>query len=614
MLKAVRDLGEFLVKKRDLDSVDVLIESHKLEAVDKVICVVFETVNESFRFKAVHTEEYDSSKTRKYLYRTFPHGQYDVMLTSKFAKADPNFAEKFEKRWNLWFKKFYEKYNQSIIESLKTEFEDKKEKILKEILNRYNTDDKKGKNSFLVTIRILDEDGKEKYLFDIEIFRKIFVDESTEYFYHKHETYSKGKGICCLCSEDAIVYGFASPFSVFTVDKKGFAYDFSRENSWKQLPICKKCAIYSNLGKKFLEEHLRYNLYKYYYYVIPRFIQGEIGDDLIEELEFGKGSEYHESLMRKCHRKLLEDDILDIIKEKKDEISLIFVFFKPTQKDFFNIVNYVEDVPPSWIKKMSDTFCQVNSKFIFKENYLKILLGKNWSEEFLNGNWKGKKIKGINMGGITREFFPENYINIIGDIFGAKLIEKDYLIGALLSAIRKKYVNNRNWDERLLAIKSIYFLIFLIQIGLLARKKQEEKFFKEVSFMETEEKEEGLKTVENFFRDFSMAFDTPDKKAVFLEGALTRLLLNIQSGKRGSTPFRSKLSGLRLNQRKVKRLLPEIMEKFTSYKVFKYRWLEELVSKFFIEADESGWMISDNEISYYFALGLNLGQIFKGGD
>jgi CRISPR-associated protein Csh1 len=93
---------------------------------------------------------------------------------------------------------------------------------------------------------------------------------------------------------------------------------------------------------------------------------------------------------------------------------------------------------------------------------------------------------------------------------------------------------------------------------------------------------------------------------------LTNFLLGLQYAKRGSTPFRTKLHGLKLNERKVKRLLPEIIEKLRAYDVA-YPELEELISKYFVEADENGWKISDDEISYYFALGLNLGKFFKGG-
>ena len=45
-----------------------------------------------------------------------------------------------------------------------------------------------------------------------------------------------------------------------------------------------------------------------------------------------------------------------------------------------------------------------------------------------------------------------------------------------------------------------------------------------------------------------------------------------------------------------------------------YSWLETLISKYLIEADENSWVISDDEISYYFALGLNFGRVFKGGE
>ncbi|RLG00272.1 TIGR02556 family CRISPR-associated protein, partial [Thermococci archaeon] len=135
--------------------------------------------------------------------------------------------------------------------------------------------------------------------------------------------------------------------------------------------------------------------------------------------------------------------------------------------------------------------------------------------------------------------------------------------------------------------------------------------FKEVKLVE--EIRDRYKNIEKFFSEFSNAFDTSDKKAAFLEGVLTSFLLGVQYAKRGSTPFRKKLQGLKLNKRKIRRLLPEIIEKLRAYDTA-YSDIEELISKYFIEADENSWTISDDEISYYFALGLNLGKIFKGGD
>jgi CRISPR-associated protein Csh1 len=116
--------------------------------------------------------------------------------------------------------------------------------------------------------------------------------------------------------------------------------------------------------------------------------------------------------------------------------------------------------------------------------------------------------------------------------------------------------------------------------------------------------------IENFVEDYKAAFDAPAKKASFLLGVLAKYLLDVQYANRKSTPFRSKLSGLRLDENKLKRLFPEIVEKLAEYNVA-YSPLQETISKAFIETENHGWNLSKDEISYYFALGLNLGGSFK---
>lgn len=125
-----------------------------------------------------------------------------------------------------------------------------------------------------------------------------------------------------------------------------------------------------------------------------------------------------------------------------------------------------------------------------------------------------------------------------------------------------------------------------------------------------EKRETKLDNVKKFLEDYREAFDKPDKKAVFLEGVLAKFLSDVQYASRGSTPFRAKLHGLKLDEIKIKKMLPEIVEKLREYERG-YYWLEELVSKYLIEADNSGWSLSKDEISYYFALGFTLGRIFK---
>lgn len=125
------------------------------------------------------------------------------------------------------------------------------------------------------------------------------------------------------------------------------------------------------------------------------------------------------------------------------------------------------------------------------------------------------------------------------------------------------------------------------------------------------EKEEVMsKNVEKFLEDYKNTFDTSDKKAAFLLGVLAKFLLDVQLAKRGATPFRTKLHGLKIDEQKLKELLPEIIEKLEEYKV-RYTWLEKFVSKYLVDADNNGWNLSKDEVSYYFSLGLTLGELFK---
>jgi len=113
-----------------------------------------------------------------------------------------------------------------------------------------------------------------------------------------------------------------------------------------------------------------------------------------------------------------------------------------------------------------------------------------------------------------------------------------------------------------------------------------------------------------FFNQYGAAFDTPNKRAVFLEGVLVKSLLNIQFANRGSSPFADKLYGLRLNEKRAKKLYPEIIEKLREYKVT-YALLETATSKALLDAENNGWNLTADEVSYFFTLGLVLAPIFK---
>jgi len=124
------------------------------------------------------------------------------------------------------------------------------------------------------------------------------------------------------------------------------------------------------------------------------------------------------------------------------------------------------------------------------------------------------------------------------------------------------------------------------------------------------ERKEIIQKIVSFFIRFGDFFNSDAKKAIFLEGVLTQKLLNIQYQERNTTPFRIKLKGLNLDERQVKKLLPEIQNKLEEYEKNYYRTLESIISKYFVSAGD-GWEISSDKISFYFVLGMNLSYIFK---
>lgn len=113
-----------------------------------------------------------------------------------------------------------------------------------------------------------------------------------------------------------------------------------------------------------------------------------------------------------------------------------------------------------------------------------------------------------------------------------------------------------------------------------------------------------------FFNKFSDFFGSDIKKAIFLEGVLTQYLLNIQYQERKATPFRIKLKSLKLDEKQIRKLLPEIQNKLEEYGKNYYRDLESIISNYFISLGND-WNITNDEISFCFVLGMNLSYLFK---
>jgi len=267
MLSAVKAIGEHVYRTTD-NKENRFVESSKLKDIKNVWCINFNYTNGKATYMGVFSEAFDPDQSTKYLYRVFNHRRFEATPTSKLSEI-----EKLKKRFELWFKLCCSKYigfegsDTTFLQALNDEFLEKSSSIFSEISERIKALNKNEIRNTIVTITI----NSEKHLADFEIFNTILKKEACDGFYVKHNVESKGMGKCYLCNVEKEVLGFASPFPVYTLEKKGFAPNFLQEDSWKRLPICIDCAISSIMGREFVEKYLFKSFYGINFYVIPSF-------------------------------------------------------------------------------------------------------------------------------------------------------------------------------------------------------------------------------------------------------------------------------------------------------------------------------------------------------
>jgi len=133
-------------------------------------------------------------------------------------------------------------------------------------------------------------------------------------------------------------------------------------------------------------------------------------------------------------------------------------------------------------------------------------------------------------------------------------------------------------------------------------------FFAELKILKTgEENFVPSKLFEDIFELYGPHLDRPEKKALFLLGALTQMLLKKQQNERNSQPFLKQLKGLKMKEKDFLGLLPKVQDKLQQYNALdpKKKVLAEEISDFFLRAG-TGWKLSVDEMNFCFVSGMNL--------
>jgi CRISPR-associated protein Csh1 len=309
--------------------------------------------------------------------------------------------------------------------------------------------------------------------------------------------------------------------------------------------------------------------------------------------------------------------------EQKNYLNVNFMFYdapKGYNGAVFNILLYIEDILPSRLKTLFDIKKKVDNIDIFRNCLIPV---------FENKKITGKKPLEFNFG-VLKPFFPrvsdnrtydKYFLDMVNKIFTNKTIDYNFLMRFVMQKIRDDFINDN--PTKISTLKGFMLLHYLDALGILKRKGEKNMDNKGSDvdweiFEGRTSNEEGeiSQKIGSFFSRFGDFFDSDAKKAIFLEGVLVQKLLNIQrlpevsNAQQGKEPFRPRLKGLKLDEKQVKKLLPEAQNKLEEYGKNYYRTLESIISKYFVSAGD-GWGISNDETSFYFVLGMNLSYIFR---
>ena len=597
MIEGIYRIGKILDKKSFIEEF-IDDPGSNIKHVFKIVVDINNKM--SPEYKGIEHEEYDSSKRLKYFYKRGSANGPDKTPTSKITQIEKTFNNKIKGV----FKKYLETNSEFLNEDEKILLQNLQKLIDKKLIeivenlknflsrNGYLKNQNETKEPSLITFIFIRE-GISNYVGDLDLFINVFKNnENKAYknFYNKFNTESRATDkYCYICDKKANeVWGFVNTYNFYTADKECYiAGGFKQELMWRNYPVCSDCAKVLERGKRYVDQNLSYKFCGFNYLLTPELLidNEEFLKNLLKTLEKYRDfslAEKKSALIEKVEEKTLRE-----LGKVSNQVNFNFLFYEKSNSAF-KILLYLREIASTRLKFLIDSKDKVDNlkrKFnIFQKiKTKKEIIGFNFSFSFIRDFFPKKD------GNIV---FDNYFLSIVNNIFIGKNISMDFLVGRFMEKIRTEFLNDNRIEPWVL--KSYKILIYLEQINVLDRRRQEMKNYKN--------------NYEDFFQENPL-FDDEVKKALFLEGVLAQKLLNIQYQERQAKPFRSRLNGLKIDEKVAKRLLPEIINKLEEYNKNYYRELEEIIGEYLIKSDFKKYSV--DEMSYYFTLGMILAKYFK---
>lgn len=603
-MRAIRDIGE--LQYNNFKSQDKLLEIFTEDPSDggkykTVYEITLNYIDDDFIFKEINQREYDNELKFKYLYKAGSSRGSDITPTAKITEPNKTYKNKIlvslKDGINYCNDTNEEKREKNILTKLYRKLAEEEEKNIKAITNIFNTVPKKDRRVIL-TLVLEGIEGK-KYIGDFEVFKRRVREVPLKKFYYS-ETFKKEvvgyENFCSICnSKKERVFGLASPYAYYTVDKPGYiAGGFNYEKSWRNYPVCQECAINLELGKNYIEKNLIFNFYGRSFYLIPKPIYSKDLENILKK--YGRLLKDEEKKAKDIGK--VEDRIIRKLGEEENKVTFDLMFFEKNN-NAFNILLNIEDVYPSTFNMLNKAWEDIRKTEFFADmDYL-----ANFN--YLNMLYSSKE-------------YNKYFLDTVDKIIGKGKIEYNFLINfinkKLIEAFKKEEKDEfvKGEDNYYTATFRAYtFIYYLYKINKFRNKGEEgvEAMINKV--WKKEDFPNKIDAFEDFFNKNKAFFNSYSKKAVFMIGYLSKKLINLQASKEnGRKPFMSNLNGLNLNKKDLVRLLPKIQGKLSEYDAEYYNEELQYASENLILSNKLK-DLADLDIPFYFSLGMNMVKKFE---
>jgi len=617
MIQSIMKIGQWTGEREEaIGSIANFIQNPNEKGnIQKVIKILIDQLKDGYSFNNVEMEEFRNKYLHKYLYRRGSSSGADITPTSKYAgDIEKTFRNKtlrsirdiIKEGKNLGLDTEEQRRIKQIYNALLSS----ESSIIKRLKER--TDEIETGEGAIITL-VFQKDSESQYIGDFDFFHKVLKIKAKEKYFKQYGKQSLGNDQeCTVCQKNqAEVYGFVNTYNFYTADKPGFVTGgFKQQDAWKNYPVCFDCACKLELGKKYLNENLRFNFYGFQYILIPKIFSNKIMEDALDVLEDIYEHRASEMIEAGFDQRFInrltnaEDEIFELISQEKDYISFDLLFYREKQAAF-NILLHIEDILPSRFKRLFELKARVDAIDIFKNEVSKK---------------DGKRLLIFNFS-ILRNLFPyisktrsydKHFLELAGKIFSLRPVDYHFIIKAIVTKLRSRFVNNEYL--KIDCLSGYMLLNFLAGLGILSKggKRMDVQPIEDLKDSFGAAETSMSENISLFFEAHEGFFNNSGKKASFLVGLLVQKLLNIQKRrtKGAKPPFLKKLQGLRLTEALLKKVSYEAQNKLEQYDENYYPELEAIIAQYMV-AGGSKWSLTNDEISFYFTMGMNLNNLFK---